>query len=167
MGDQFAVYFGKFWFPFGIESQAVHSTTNALVTRPNLQAWTDNGFGAMGKVENGGVGIRWNVAATNGFSGAALFPQATDANNNNKSIGGRLEVMPMGDQLNVGGSFAFGKYDASSKNSYILGGGHVDYTWMKHSNVRGEFMWQKVQTDRASPARTAPAWASTARPPTG
>jgi hypothetical protein len=145
MGDKCTAYFGKFYFPFGIEYRSVYSTTNALVSRPTVQGWSDNGFGLMGKMDmQGGMGLRWNVAATNGLSGPALAYQSTDANNNNKSIGGRLEILPMEDKLNVGGSFAWGKYDASAKNNYTLAGAHADYMGMENLDVRGEFMWQKL-----------------------
>lgn len=150
-GDKFAMKFGKFYFPFGIEARSRYATTNRLVTQPSagplgteMVGWTDNGVGVHGSMKNGDMGWSWDAAVTNGRSGVGLATQTTDANNNNKSVGGRIEVMPIGDKLNIGGSVAFGAWDTAGDNNYILAGGHLIADYVEHLDIRGEFYWQKL-----------------------
>jgi hypothetical protein len=154
-GDQFGIQFGKFYFPFGIEARSRYATTNRLVSQPMLMAWTDNGIGLHGMMKSGeDMSWSWNVAVTNGRSGVGLASQTTDANNNNKSVGGRIEVMPMGDMLNIGGSAAFGAWDLAGDNNYILAGGHVIADPVEHLDLRGEFYWQQLSD--VAPTTTTP-----------
>lgn len=152
MGDQFGVRFGKFYFPFGIEARSRYSTTNRLISQPGagplgpgLVGWADNGIGLHGMMKmNDEMSWAWDLAVTNGLAGTGLASQPIDANNNNKSVGGRVEVMPMGDKLNVGGSAAFGAWDAAGENNYILAGGHLIADYIPMLDVRGEFYWQQL-----------------------
>jgi hypothetical protein len=145
-GDMFALSFGKFYIPFGIEARSSYSSTNKLVTRPMMTQPTDNGVDFHGMMDTGnGISWKWDAAVTNGFAGAGLGSQLTDANNNNKSVTGRLEVMPMEQKLNIGGSAAFGAWDAAGNNNYMLLGGHAIVDYMEGLDIRGEFLWQQLK----------------------
>jgi hypothetical protein len=152
-GERFAMRFGKFYFPFGIEARSRYSTTNRLVTQPSagpmgpaMVGWTDNGVGLHGVMKTSDdMSWSWDVAVTNGRSGVGLATQTTDANNNNKAIGGRIEVMPMAERLNIGGSFALGAWDAAGDNNYMLAGGHLIADLVENLDIRGEFYWQQLK----------------------
>jgi len=161
MGDKLGVDFGKFYFPFGIEARSRYATTNKLVTEPSagngvgIVGWADNGIDIHGMMKmNDQLSWSWSAAVSNGRAGTNLVTQTTDANNNNKTIGGRVEVMPMGDKLNVGGSVAYGAWDAAGDNKYILAGGHAILDYVQNLDVRGEFYWQDVQN--VAPTSTNP-----------
>lgn len=138
---------GKFYYPFGIESRTIYATDNRLVSRPNLQAWSDNGVEVMGggKLGESGVSMNWAFAVTNGQTGAALAPQTTDVDKN-KSVGGTVSVMPM-EPYEIGGSFQFGKWDAAGDNNYLLVGAHAVAKPMPGLEILGE--WAMSQADKA------------------
>lgn len=145
-GDQFGIRFGKFYFPFGIEARSRYATVNRLVSQPMLMGWTDNGVGIHGMMKaSGDMSWSWDIAVTNGRAGVGLASQTIDANNNNKAVGGRVEVMPMGDKLNVGASAAYGAWDAAGANKYTLVGAHVISDNVEHLDLRGEFYWQQLK----------------------
>jgi hypothetical protein len=122
-----------------------------------LAAWTDNGVGLHGAMKaNDDMSWSWDLAVTNGRAGVGLASQTTDANNNNKSVGGRVEIMPMAGKLNIGGSGAFGAWDGAGENNYILAGGHAIVNAVENVDLRGEFYWQSL-TDVPSGTTTVDA----------
>ena len=145
---QFVPYFGKSYFPFGIEAHSRYSTTNKLISRPSyLMAWTDNGAGIRGTVEmNETMSMSYDVMVANGLMAdpgdTYLSTQRIDGNNNSKSVGGRVGIMPM-EGLGIGGSFAWGKYDADANNNYILIGGDASYQ-KQGFDFRGEVRYQSL-----------------------
>jgi hypothetical protein len=161
-GEKFGMQLGKFYFPFGIEARSRYSTTNKLVTQPILRdpttgqeygftGWTDNGFGAGGTMQmNEGSSWNWAVAVANGFAedtdNPGLTPQLTDQDNNNKSFGGRVEIMPQANQLNIGGSFVTGAWSDTTgeNNSYTRAGAHMISNHVQNLDIRGEYMWQSL-----------------------
>jgi len=145
---QFVPYFGKTYAPFGIEESSRYSTTNKLVSRPMfMTAWTDNGAGARGTLElSPGTSFEYDVMIMNGLMAAPtetmLTTQLVDGNNNSKSVGGRVGLMPT-EGVGIGGSFAWGRYDADAENNYMLVGG--DAHFMKEGfDVRGEVRYQTM-----------------------
>jgi len=135
---------GKFYVPFGIEERSIYSTTNMLVSRPYIQVWTDNGveLNGGGKMGESGMSMAWNLALTNGQTGSGLSPQNTDTDNN-KSIGGRVSLVPM-ENYEVGGSFQLGKWDALGKENYTLFGAHGIAKPMEGVDVRAEWAMSKA-----------------------
>jgi hypothetical protein len=145
---QFVPYFGKTYAPFGIEEHSRYSTTNKLISRPMfMTAWTDNGLGFRGTMEMAeDMNLEYDVMLGNGLMAApgvtTLSTQRLDGNNNSKAAGGRVGIMPM-EGLGIGGSFAWGKYDASAENNYMLIGGDAHYE-MEGLDVRGEVRYQTM-----------------------
>jgi hypothetical protein len=146
---QFVPYFGKTYVPFGIEEHSRYSTTNKLVSRPMfMNAWTDNGLGARGTVELGPeMNMEYDVMLSNGLMAApgatTLTAQPVDGNNNSKAAAGRVGIMPM-EGLGIGGSFAWGKYDAVAENNYMLIGGDAHFA-KEGLDVRGEVRYQAMK----------------------
>jgi hypothetical protein len=162
-GEEFQVRAGKFWFPYGIERRYLYSTTNPLVSRPFetrsglgvapaalARSWQDHGAGIHGMLDLGQseMNLSYDLAVSNGLSGTTIATTAPD-NNDNKTFGGMVALMPV-EGVEVGGSFALGKYDAPGENSFMLAGGHAVYSMIEGLDVMGEFRYGSI--DAAGPA---------------
>ena len=162
-GEQLQMKAGKFWFPYGIEHRYAYSTVNPLVSRPFethssgrllevkapmslARSWQDQGAGVHGKVALGqsDMNLMYDLAVSNGLSGMSLTP-ATPDNNDNKTFGGMVSLMPA-EGVEVGGSFAYGKYDTGGHNNYMLAGGHAVYSMIENLDVMGEFRYGSVDS---------------------
>lgn len=158
-GEEFQIRAGKFWFPFGIERRYLYSTTNPLVSRPfemrtstgDLKAamarsWQDHGAGVHGVLElgQGEMDLTYDLAVSNGLSETTLAMTAPD-NNDNKTFGGTASLMPA-EGVEVGGSFAFGKWDDAGNNNYMMAGGHAVYSMIEGLNLMGEFRYGTIDS---------------------
>jgi hypothetical protein len=95
--------------------------------------------GRLTEVGGSQVGLTYDVALSNGFAGVGPAPQQIDANNEKKSVGGRISVTP-NDKLDVGGSVAWGRWDTAGENDYVLLGFHGIVDLVEDLDFRGELV---------------------------
>ena len=95
------------------------------------------------------MNLEYDVMLANGLMASPtagdfiiLTTQPIDGNNNSKSAGARVGLMPM-EGLGIGGSFAWGKYDPAAENNYMLIGGDAHFE-MEGLDVRGEVRYQSI-----------------------
>lgn len=148
------VSIGKFKYPLGIERFAEAATSNKLVDRPLPSIRIIPGtYSDIGGMFHGSVPLpfdtklKYEIAVANGLEG----PDPEDVqhlwdNNRNKAIGGRLgyEFLP---KLEVGCSYARGKYDEDNQRDIDFLVADIQYT-RGNLEVRGEYITSRVEQEK-------------------
>lgn len=151
MDKYLIVSIGKFKYPLGIERFAEAATFNKLVDRPLPSIRIIPGtYSDIGGMFHGSVPLpfdtklKYEIAVANGLEG----PDPEDVqhlwdNNSNKAIGGRLgyEFLP---KLEIGCSYARGKYDEDNQRDIDFLVADIQYT-RGNLEVRGEYITSRVE----------------------
>ena len=119
-------FLGAFYVPFGIEYFSYPGFKNKLVSRPKVMksggivpgTWSDVGIG-FNQTFNG-IG-QADVFVINGdANNGGISRDTSSGGNQNKSVGGRVQLDSLFEGVNVGASYVLGKWD-NDNDSYRLG----------------------------------------------
>ncbi len=140
--DRFGIQVGLLDMPFGIDYQVFATPDRRLVTTPLVtELMMDGGWGDTGVNLHGVVALlNYNLYVVNGMGedGGVPVNQITD-NNNAKTVGGRIGVLPMKD-LELGFSYARGPYlDGAARQALSRIGGDVQFAY-ERLEIKGEFV---------------------------
>lgn len=114
---------GKFYTPFGVEIRHYQAPVRKLVSRPLFpreilfNEWLEVGINAYGTLGPRPLRVTYDVAITNGPKGITRADLQNRDTNSSKAYIGRVSVIPRLAKdvfLEVGGSFAYAKYDPAS-----------------------------------------------------
>ena len=140
--DKLGIQVGLLDMPFGIDYQVFATPDRKLVTPPLVtELMMDGGWGDIGVNLHGAVSLlNYNLYIVNGMGEDGGIPvnQLTD-NNNTKSAGGRIGVLPIKD-LELGFSYAQGPYlDGAARQALSRIGGDVQFAY-ERLEIKGEFV---------------------------
>lgn len=151
IGNMLIFRLGKFKYPVGIERFAEAAPLNKLIDRPFPSIRIIPGtYSDIGGMLHGAIPLphdtklKYELALSNGLAG----PDHEDVqqlwdNNRNKAIGGRLgfEIIP---GLEIGSSYARGKYDKDNRLSIDFLGADIQF---KKGNLEvcGEYITSHVE----------------------
>jgi len=140
--DRLGVQVGLLDMPFGIDYQVFATPDRKLVTLPLVtELMMDGGWGDIGVNLHGAVSLlNYNLYVVNGMGedGGAPVNQIID-NNNTKSVGGRIGVLPIKD-LELGFSFVQGPYlDGTADEALSRIGGDIQFAY-ERLQIKGEFV---------------------------
>ena len=119
-------YLGAFYVPFGIEYFSYPGFKNKLVSRPKVMksggiipgTWSDVGLGFNQTFNNIG---QVDFFAINGdANNGGISRDTSTGGNQNKSVGGRVQLDSLFEGVNVGASYVLGKWD-NDNDSYRVG----------------------------------------------
>ena len=140
--DRLGVQVGLLDMPFGIDYQVFATPDRKLVTLPLVtELMMDGGWGDIGVNLHGAVSLlNYNLYVVNGMGedGGAPVNQIID-NNNTKSVGGRIGVLPIKD-LELGFSYVQGPYlDGTADEALSRIGGDIQFAY-ERLQIKGEFV---------------------------
>lgn len=156
LNDYVTITGGKFLIPFGVFNTKLHpSWISKVPGRPLADDhvvpvdWSEAGVMASGGIPISGYSkVNYAVYVANGLEGPEgedireLRKEGDDRDvvNNNKSVGGRLGIVPI-KELEIGGSAYTAKYDdiESPRLSLNLFGLDAEFHYKDFLEVRGEF----------------------------
>ena len=134
IADGLAFRLGKFYTPFGLEIKTYQAPARKLVSRPLyteellFDEWTDVGVNAYGILGPKPLRFIYDLAVTNGPKGLTEEDTQNTDNNPRKDFIARVSVIPyLAEEifLEIGGSYAYGKYDDDSRLTVRLFGGDL------------------------------------------
>jgi len=150
--DKLGVQVGLLDMPFGIEYYVFATPDRKLVTPPLVtELMMDGGWGDVGVNLYGCVPrLNYNLYAVNGMGedGGVPVNQLTD-NNNAKTVGGRIGVLPIKD-LELGFSYVQGPYlDGTARQALSRIGGDIQFVY-ERLQIKGEFVMGGEEVPGAS-----------------
>ena len=125
-----AAWFGLFYVPFGIEYHSYPGHKNRFVTRPKVMkgggviqgTWSDVGAGASISAGPGAL----DVYIVNGDARNGGIARDTDEGGNDaKTLGARFSLNNLAPGLDLGASYAGGKWDTEGKLASSRLGAHL------------------------------------------
>jgi len=145
--DKLGLQAGLLDMPFGIDYQVFATPDRKLVTPPLVtELMMDGGWGDVGVNFYGSLThLNYNLYVVNGMGedGAVPVNQLAD-NNNAKTVGGRIGVLPT-EGLELGFSYAQGPYlDGAADEALSRIGGDVQFAY-EPLEVKGEFVTGKEE----------------------
>jgi len=145
--DKIGLQVGLLDMPFGIDYQVFATPDRKTVTPPLVtELMMDGGWGDIGVNLHGSVArLNYNLYAVNGMGEDGGIPvnQLGD-NNNAKTVGGRIGVLPIND-LELGFSYTQGPYlDGSAKEALSRIGGDIQFAYQS-LQIKGEFIKGKEE----------------------
>lgn len=157
LSDLVNVKLGKFYMPIGSYFKTYSPGIKKFITysMPMRQIvvapWQDVGVKIKGETTLSGVGVNYALVLVNGLNSKYGTTSPRDArqnrdNNDNKTLGGRIGILPVKD-IEVGISYAGGKYDDAGLYDYSLVDSDFLFAWKK-LEIRGE--WVQSKTARAT-----------------
>lgn len=140
--DRLGVQVGLLDMPFGIDYQVFATPDRKLVTTPLVtELMMDGGWGDIGVNLHGAVSLlNYNLYVVNGMGedGGVPVNQIID-NNNTKSVGGRIGILPIKD-LELGFSYVQGPYlDGTAKEALSRIAGDIQFVY-ERLQIKGEFV---------------------------
>ncbi|MDY6950361.1 MAG: hypothetical protein SWE60_02525 [Thermodesulfobacteriota bacterium] len=152
--------FGKFYMPIGIFRDAYYASLRNLVSYPfsmrmiNVAPWSDVGvklYGEQGFI-NDDMKIKFELAVVNGLneeytensSDKVRKARQNRDNNSNKTIGGRIGLVPFRG-LEIGGSYNTGKYDDDAEYTLEFVGADLAFTYADLA-LRAEWVKSTAET---------------------
>ncbi len=150
--DKLGLQAGLLDMPFGIDYQVFATPDRKLVTPPLVtELMMDGGWGDVGVNLYGcAPRLNYNLYAVNGMGedGGVPVNQLTD-NNNAKTVGGRIGVLPIKD-LELGFSYVQGPYlDGTARQALSRIGGDIQFVY-ERLQIKGEFVMGGEEVPGAS-----------------
>ena len=150
--DRLGIQVGLLDMPFGIDYQVFATPDRRLVTIPLVtELMMDGGWGDIGVNLHGAVALlNYNLYVVNGMGedGGVPVNQITE-NNNAKTAGGRIGVLPIKD-FELGFSYAQGPYlDGTARQALSRTGGDIQFVH-EPLEVKGEFVTGKEELPGAA-----------------
>lgn len=160
ISPMFQLRLGKFYVPFGYEIREYQTPALKLASRPlfvealEYGEWVEVGVNAYGVFGPRRYGVSYDISVTNGPKGILgdVDLQTIDTNNN-KMVAGRVAAYFEG--LQVGVSYATGKYDLSDRLKVNLWGIDAKWNW-RGLDIRGEYVNRGGNDDPADIVTGAP-----------
>jgi len=129
--DDTVAYFGVFYVPFGIEYYSYPGHKNKLVSRPKVMksggvipgTWSDVGFGVNQVIPNV---AQVDVFLINGDArNGGVSRDSSQGGNDSKTFGARVMFDQFIEGLNIGASYAAGKWDEENENKSARFSAHL------------------------------------------
>ena len=152
--------FGKFYMPIGIFREAYYAPVRNLVSYPysmrliNVTPWEDVGAEVYGEIPLAGehIKIKYELAVVNGLnenytehdSHKVRNARQNRDNNNDKTIGGRIGLVPLRG-LEIGGSYNTGKYDDNGEYTLEFVGADLEFSYADLA-IRAEWVKSTAET---------------------
>lgn len=140
--DRLRVQVGLLDMPFGIDYHVFATPDRKLVTTPLVtELMMDGGWGDIGVNLHGAVYLlNYNLYVVNGMGEDSDAPVNQIADNNNtKSVGGRIGVLPIKD-LELGFSYVQGPYlDGTARQALSRIAGDIQFAY-ERLQIKGEFV---------------------------